>query len=640
MSNKKFLAKALRIALLLFSLGLIAFAVGAYQLGIDKNSEWGPYRTFILISGVAFLWMALYPSFSEKIRDASAFLHTILCRALIAFFNISWIASRKTRLINTIRHGKQCFFRQAIIQWLINRSYPVRKSLRDRLPNSAFGRCFAKSSLSAQWALASGLFLVVLLFYLWIVSVGRWDDWPNSSEYYDQLAEAFLHGQVHLLTKPDPALATLEDPYDIDARSHIPYIWDVTYFDGKYFLYWGPVPALILMIIKSFTASVIGDQYLVFAFVLGSFFFSCLSIIALWRRLYKNRHWGNLLLPILVAGLATPMPWPLNRPAIYEAAIAAGQFFLIGGIYWAITAFDKPQGITGRLSLAGVFWVLAVGSRATLLGAAIFLPATLMWIILKRRLSDASGRTILSSTLHLLLPLLLGAALLAWYNHMRFGSFFETGHRYVLTYANLHRDYDQAFSSKYLLSNLYNYALNPYRTLPVFPFIKPRWGVALRATAFYYTEQVTGILPSIPYVIFSLMLIALLIQRWWRRWYSESSYANHAILSRRESFLQWIVIALTGAILLSLLPTLFFYSPSMRYLADWIPMVIILATLGIWEISRSFKGFWSILIWLAIAAAAWLSIRTGILLSISGSELRFEKLNPELFQLLSRWLTW
>jgi len=640
MSNKKFLAKGLRVAFLLFSLGLMAFAVGAHQLGVDKNIEWGPYRKSIFISGVAFLLITLYPTFSEKIKNASNFLHAILCRALIAFFDIPWIASRKNGLVRAIQQGKQCFFRQTIIKWLINGSYPVRNWLRDGLPNSPFGRFFAKSSLSAQWAFVSGLFFIVLLFYLWIVSVGRWDDWPASSEYYDQLADAFLHGQVHLLNKPDTGLATLEDPYDIDARSHVPYIWDVAYFDGKYFLYWGPAPALILMVIKSFTGSVIGDQYLVFGFVSGSFFFSSLSLIALWRRLFENRHWGNLLLPILVAGLANPMPWLLNRPAIYEAAIAAGQFFLIGGIYWAITAFDRPQGIDWRLSLAGVFWALAVGSRATLLGAVIFLPATLMWIILKRRSADDSGRTILSSILHLLIPLVLGATLLAWYNHMRFGSFFETGHRYVFTYANLHKHYEQAFSSKYLLSNLYNYALNTYRTLPVFPFIKPQWGIALRATDFYYTEQVTGILRSIPYVIFSLMLTALLTHRWWRRWYSESDHVIPTIARRRESFLHWIVIALAGAILLSLLPTLFFYSASMRYLADWIPMLIILATLGIWEMSTSLKGIWFILIWLVIAAAAWLSIRIGILLSISGYVLRFEKLNPELFQQLSIWLKW
>jgi hypothetical protein len=56
----------------------------------------------------------------------------------------------------------------------------------------------------------------------------------------------------------------------------------------------------------------------------------------------------------------------------YEAAIVAGQLFLVDGLYWIFTAITKPSLSTWRLSLGGVFLSLAVGSRATLVFAVIF----------------------------------------------------------------------------------------------------------------------------------------------------------------------------------------------------------------------------------------------------------------------------
>ena len=67
---------------------------------------------------------------------------------------------------------------------------------------------------------------------------------------------------------------------------------------------------------------------------------------------------------IAVAGLATPMPFLLARAATYEAAILAGQFFLLAGIYFSIKAFSGDRARVGPLVLAGACWALAMGSRA------------------------------------------------------------------------------------------------------------------------------------------------------------------------------------------------------------------------------------------------------------------------------------
>ena len=99
-------------------------------------------------------------------------------------------------------------------------------------------------------ALAAGL---VLLAYVWWVSLGLWSPWTPSTNYYDLMATAFRHGQLALEVEPDPALLALEDPYEPANREGIPVLWDATLYKDKYYLYWGPAPALFLTVIKFFT---------------------------------------------------------------------------------------------------------------------------------------------------------------------------------------------------------------------------------------------------------------------------------------------------------------------------------------------------------------------------------------------------
>jgi len=49
---------------------------------------------------------------------------------------------------------------------------------------------------------------------------------------YRALAAAYVRGQLHLLERPDPRLAALDNPYDLDQRRDIPSRWDNTYYEG------------------------------------------------------------------------------------------------------------------------------------------------------------------------------------------------------------------------------------------------------------------------------------------------------------------------------------------------------------------------------------------------------------------------
>ena len=185
--------------------------------------------------------------------------------------------------------------------------------------------------------------------------------------------DAFANRQVSLLSEPDPALLILKDPYTYANREGITYPWDVVLYKGKFYLYWGPVPALVISLARLFSIINIGDHLLVFAFVCGVFIFSSLLMLRLRSRFFPDIRWPYVIPGILLAGLANPLPWLLNRPAVYEAAIASGQFFMISGIYFGFLALEKNRLEIWKLILSGTCLGLAVASRASLSYAVLFL---------------------------------------------------------------------------------------------------------------------------------------------------------------------------------------------------------------------------------------------------------------------------
>ena len=87
------------------------------------------------------------------------------------------------------------------------------------------GRIF--NTQTRQLYLASGvLALFIILVYIWCVTFGLWNTWPKSTNYYDQLATSFSHGQLALEVEPDPALLMLENPYEPGNREGIPFPLD------------------------------------------------------------------------------------------------------------------------------------------------------------------------------------------------------------------------------------------------------------------------------------------------------------------------------------------------------------------------------------------------------------------------------
>lgn len=73
----------------------------------------------------------------------------------------------------------------------------------------------------------------------------------DNAQQYAMLAQAMAKGQLYLEEEPPQWLKDMEDPYDKGARDEAqketgePYLFDVAYHDGHYYVYFGVVPVLL-----------------------------------------------------------------------------------------------------------------------------------------------------------------------------------------------------------------------------------------------------------------------------------------------------------------------------------------------------------------------------------------------------------
>ncbi len=275
--------------------------------------------------------------------------------------------------------------------------------------------------------------IAVLTSYIFFGSVGtmsfrrlHWYETHSDAagaEYYARLAEGFLHGHLSIAATPDPRLATLPDPYDYDQRdrANVGFLWDASYYRGKYYLYFTPIPALLFYIPFRLVArgyppdSLVATFFCAWAFVMAVLFV---------RRALAGRQ-THLPMPlwILLLGLGNVIAFSLPSVRVYEVAIASGMA-MSATWTWSLLRFLEKR-TPGAAAWMGVWLALAIAARMNLL---VLLAPTAAAIIVVR---DHRARARLVAAT--LLPLLVVGIALAAYNFARFGNLFETGFQYQIT---------------------------------------------------------------------------------------------------------------------------------------------------------------------------------------------------------------
>jgi len=273
-------ARLLRFSVAFFGAGMAFVAVFAYPLGLDNNPRLGSSRAALLAFGLVLVWLAVGPVLGALVRKS--------------------MASAKGRQADRRPPPHDDSDPGEAGLGIPKADLTEAPAADDGAPLAASDRQprprLSLSSDGRTNAFLLGVLAVALVSAWWLGTAGTWSNWPTSTDYYARLAESFRAGSLHLLEQPDSRLLELADPYEYEAREGLTYPWDVSYYEGRYYLYWGPAPAAILALIDPFGGDPVTDDQIVFASVIG-----IISLSLLLLRLLQLLSWRCF--PLLAAFL-------------------------------------------------------------------------------------------------------------------------------------------------------------------------------------------------------------------------------------------------------------------------------------------------------------------------------------------------
>jgi tetratricopeptide (TPR) repeat protein len=380
-------------------------------------------------------------------------------------------------------------------------------------------------------------------------------------EYYNLLVQGFRAGQLNLKKEVPPEFAQLADPYDRTANG--PYgVLDLSYYKGKFYLYFGVTPALVLFWpYVALTGHYLSQKDAGVIFCVVGFLVSVGLSYALWRRYFAEVSAAVVAACALALGLATFTPLLLARCDVYEVSISCGYALtmLALGAIWK--ARHKPERRRWWMAVASLAYGLAVGARPSLLFGAIILlvPVIQAW---------REGRRVWTLVVAAITPIALIGSGLMLYNALRFGNPFEFGQHYQL--AGEQQVTRQMFGLRYLWFNFRVFFLEPAHWSSRFPFVHDI-SVPPVPVGHGRVEHPFGVLTNIP-----LVWLALAVPLAWR--------GRPAVVRSTLCGFLAAVAVLFGICTLTLS---LYFGASTRYEVEFLPMLVLLAVIGILSLERA-----------------------------------------------------
>lgn len=384
---------------------------------------------------------------------------------------------------------------------------------------------------------------LLLFFTVFLVYFGVGTDWSfipgYDLDFYNPLAQSFLQGRLDI---PSPATT-----------------YDLSFYQGKYYPYWGPLPALLLIPFQLLKGSFIPTLYLNVLF--GSF--NVLVIYFLLRQTKRE------LLPDFSS------LWVLIITLFF--AFGTTHFYLatLSGVWHVAQVVSFLPATLGLLMIfkkkrtsrdyfwSSFFCSLAFFSRLSAIGL-LALPVFLwFWDFRSRKEKLISLRA-------LLVPFLFFFLLFCFYNYARFENPLETGYRHVI----YHPHFEKIIQKNGIFS---------FKNIP-----RNLWFMTLETPAFTLGERINLLFNLEGNSIFFLAppLLAIFLASPWKK--------------------KPYIASLWLALLATLAPILMVYTTGWmqfgyRFSLDLMTPLILLSVFGV-------KGKPNILCLLGIAFSVWMQL--------------------------------
>lgn len=330
-------------------------------------------------------------------------------------------------------------------------------------------------------------FLIHMLLAYFLVHVNPFfqEETVVNQQQYQSLAESLSVGEVKLSEEPAQFLKEMENPYDYDLRNQLAtergegYLWDHAYFEGNYYVYFGVVPsALFYLPYYKLMGEHLHNLQAIFLSA-GMFLAGIMGIICqIIKRWFKDTSAGVWYLLTELAVLGSGFIYMCKRPDLYTVPILTGLGFGLLGV-WCFLCSEKEGRLTGwQLCLGSFMLALVAGCRPQLF-LLVLIPMVFLgkyWTSLPY-LKSKEG---LRNAAAVAVPMATVAALLMAYNYVRFGSPFDFGANYNLTFNDMRY---RGFHGDRLPLGIWAYLFAPLKWTLSFPF----------AEANYFSSQYLGV---------------------------------------------------------------------------------------------------------------------------------------------------
>lgn len=323
------------------------------------------------------------------------------------------------------------------------------------------------------------------------------------SFYTEEFVDSLIKGNISLEEEPSKELQQLENPYDKQAReeNEVEAKWDVAYYKGKYYVYFGILPALLLLVpYKLITNQYMTMSLAVFLFGLLATIFTIKAFIAMYQKWFSKVPFKLLIVAILGILMGSFLLWLTRRPDVYELVLLAGYYFVMQGIYLLFKAIEKESTHIGYLMLSCLSLALSVACRPTfLLVSIIILP--MLWNLLQETKNKKKRMVLLITSI--VIPYAVVGIGLMIYNGIRFDNVLQFGARYQITVGDMR---NLGYRIWCLPNGLFSYFLKVPLITSTFPF----WQVTqdpISFPGFYYNSPMAGGIVMLNPVLLVCLLI-------------------------------------------------------------------------------------------------------------------------------------
>lgn len=402
---------------------------------------------------------------------------------------------------------------------------------------------------------AAGFIVLLFLYYAWMTgftfAMSELPAFPN----YNMLAKSFLTGRLDLQESPRV---------------------DYSLFEGKKFLYFGPAPALFHVFFQA-VGWKISSGFMIVLFAAGTWAMFLLILVRL-RRDHTQRSFEPLKVAFAVMFALNGFSlWMVSVPSIHHEAICSAIFFLFVGLYFVLKVAHNSYtaSMTDGL-IIGLSLALSLSSRFSYFLTIAFLVAFMLKGIWRENERGSRPGSFVLCAIMAGMPLCTLLMLLA-YNYARFGSLTEFGMKHMISTYSEYLRHGNFFRYEHIPYNLWAYMFSLPQGEPHFPYIDLPFYI-LKAESVsgmpYHLLHVNELCASVFCLLPALLFCFVPVFR----------------RAAGKTVFQQSAGKLFGAILaLQIVPLSMGMAAITRYCYDFLPIMMIIAFLGLDQVQEEFR---------------------------------------------------